>query len=147
MKNRKQSSVIGIAAKVVIITTLALTLSLTGCPQPASGGGGEGGGEGAGGGSALSGISSEENAFGGNLLTSVTIPDNVTSIGYNAFRNASDNNYAKSVNIGANVLLSRDFFSYGDCFNDVYTTNNRKAGTYTSNGMNYSTKWNYSARR
>jgi hypothetical protein len=36
MKTKKQSSFAGIAAAAVIITTLALTLSLTACPEPVS---------------------------------------------------------------------------------------------------------------
>jgi len=63
-------------------------------------------------------------------LTSVTIPDSVTSIGWDAF---TGSNQLTSVSMGANVTLeSRGSFSNG--FDAFYNSNGKKAGTYTRNG-------------
>jgi TolB-like protein len=76
-------------------------------------------------------------AFASNL-TSVTIPNSVTSIGGRAFRNEQ----LTSVTIPANVSLEDKAF-YGE-FNSVYERNGKKAGTYTLSF--WSEKWTYRGR-
>jgi hypothetical protein len=74
-------------------------------------------------------------------LTSITIPDSVTSIGNHAFYETN----LRSVSIGANVSMDTSFTwrSFNLNFGDAYTSNNSRAGTYTYDGN----KWNYSPRR
>jgi hypothetical protein len=81
-------------------------------------------------------------AFKDNRLTSITIPDSVTSIGQSSF----ENNTVRSVAIGANVGVSNSSVSSWYSipgFDDDYTKNNSRAGTYTYDGRN----WNFSASR
>jgi hypothetical protein len=84
-------------------------------------------------------------AFSPNLLTSITIPNSVTSIGEGAFhqhhaKNGHNRERIASVTIGANVIIAKDAFRYhddkdshsvDDKFENYYTENNKKAGTYT----------------
>jgi TolB-like protein len=77
-------------------------------------------------------------AFSQNLLTSVYIGDGVTSLEYGTF----DNDTLRNFSICANV----EFGSYDTPLgrgSNAYRDNNRKAGTYTYDGRN----WTYSARR
>jgi hypothetical protein len=68
-------------------------------------------------------------AFMSNQLTSVTIPNSVTSIGEYAF----GANQLTSVTIGANVTVAGDAFDNG--FAAFYNAQSKRAGTYTySNG-------------
>jgi len=86
----------------------------------------------------------EARHFFGNKLTSVTIPDSVTSIGELAFLN----NQLTSITIGANVTLAQKnafairnngkYKSIG--FEEAYNRNGKKAGTYTYNGKSWSYK-------
>jgi len=70
-----------------------------------------------------------EEAFFGKQLTSVTIPDSVTSIGGNAFVGAHEGNFSlTSVTIGSNVTLVNSAFMYN--FADVYNACGKAAGTY-----------------
>jgi len=79
----------------------------------------------------------QRNSWDDRQLTSVTIPNNVTSIGRSAF----SGNQLTSISIGANVTLGD--VSFGNGFEAFYNTNGKRAGTYTRNGNN----WSYSARR
>jgi TolB-like protein len=81
-----------------------------------------------------------DSAFYGNRLTSVIIPDSVTSIEGSAFPKG-----LKSVTIGANVRVSGGWSFQNSIysFDETYTNNNSKAGTYTYDGRN----WTFSARR
>jgi hypothetical protein len=84
-------------------------------------------------------------AFQDNLLTSVTIPNSVISIGNYAF--ASNN--TRSVSIGATVLLVKYQDGWGHNmyhFAETYDNNSRRAGTYTSTSTN-GREWKYSAGR
>jgi hypothetical protein len=66
----------------------------------------------------------ESNAFRGNVLTGVIIPNSVTSIGFATFTSL-----LTRVTIGRNVRLDRDsFFVFFDTY---YNDNGKKAGTYT----------------
>ena len=79
-----------------------------------------------------------ESAFSSNSLTSVVIPDSVAFIGNHAFSQDS----MTRVTIGANVqtdgyyFLSQGWLSSGS-FNNIYTGNNRRAGTYTWDGRTW----------
>ena len=64
-------------------------------------------------------------AFGGNRLTSVTIPNSVTTIGIGAFAD----NQLTSITIGSNVTIGVDAFENG--FTAFYNNNGRRAGSYT----------------
>jgi len=79
-------------------------------------------------------------AFMNNQLTSIVIPDSVRKIGYRAFAN----NWFKSITIGSDVefeeLSGYDTWDEkewkytafeGSDFEDAYSENGRKAGTYT----------------
>ena len=80
-------------------------------------------------------------AFNGNRLKDVIIPNSVTSIGNYAFAN----NRLKSITIGDNVILGIMGFvdrteqepiymsSFEDGFDDFYSNNGKKAGTYILN--------------
>jgi len=75
-----------------------------------------------------------ESAFSGNQLTSVTIPNSVTSIGINAFAN----NSITSFRLGANVSLNEEPGTSGagvlgvkTGFNTAYANSGNRAGTYT----------------
>ncbi len=69
-----------------------------------------------------------DNAFENNDLTSVTIPDSVTSIGYYAF----NNNDLTSVTIGADVDIDSATTTMGSNtgFKSVYDAEGKSAGTY-----------------
>jgi hypothetical protein len=89
-----------------------------------------------------------------NRLTSVTLPNNIISIGVNAFAYNQLNsiiipngvtyigNYAFaynrliSITIGENVTLGED--SFPDNFSKFYDSQRKRAGIYTWNGK----KWN-----
>ena len=98
-------------------------------------------------------ISIGARAFANNNVTSVSIPNSVTSIGEEAFlkirTNAEDRNRIFSITIGANVSMAKNSFlhsnsyytndgrlvqsndnSFYDCYNEY---NTKKAGTYTWN--------------
>jgi hypothetical protein len=68
-------------------------------------------------------------AFRGKGLNSITIPNNVTTIGTNAF---ADNNQLTSITIGANVTLVADSWntSFGYGFDNVYNNNGKPAGAF-----------------
>lgn len=70
--------------------------------------------------------------FGINQLTTIVIPNNVTRIGSYAFRY----NPLTSITIGANVTLGDEYgTAFDNNFDDFYTRNGRRAGTYIfSNG-------------
>jgi len=70
-----------------------------------------------------------------NLLTSVTIPPN-TTIRADAF---SSNPLAR-ITLGENVILDSLFGNppFGSSFDTFFNNNNRKAGTYTWDGRNWS---------
>jgi len=72
-----------------------------------------------------------EMAFAGNRLTSITIPNSVTSIGEKAF----ENNQLTSITIGANVSIDR--FAFGGNFITNYNRLGKKAGTYVLRGGTY----------
>jgi hypothetical protein len=73
----------------------------------------------------------EPGTFFGNQLTSVTIPNSVTTIEADAF---SDNQLT-SLTIGANVTLYNWDAYYGDrAFEEAYNRGGKQAGTYTKNG-------------
>jgi len=59
-----------------------------------------------------------------NNLTSITIPNSVTSIGNKAF----EGNKLTSITIGSNVIFSLNTFKYN--FSKFYNDNNKQAGTY-----------------
>jgi len=65
-----------------------------------------------------------EKAFANNKLTSVTIPNSVTSIDEKAF----ENNQLTSITIGANVSI--DFLAFDGSFRTNYNRGGKKAGTY-----------------
>jgi hypothetical protein len=71
-------------------------------------------------------------AFSDNQLTSVTIPNSVTSIGYFAF----GNNHLTSVTIGADVDINSDPNTMGTHpgFKTVYDGGGQLAGTYNYTG-------------
>jgi len=75
-------------------------------------------------------------AFQDNNLTSVTTPDSVTSIGAGAFQN----NNLTSVTIGANVNITNDsaIGTNGASFLAFYNGNGRLAGTYVFDGSAWS---------
>jgi TolB-like protein len=73
-----------------------------------------------------------EGAFDYSNLTSVTIPDCVISIGWHAF----SGNKLTSVTIGNNVSLGNNRAFDGN-FDDVYNSNDKKAGTYVRSGDNW----------
>ena len=99
-------------------------------------------------GSSVTSISSH--AFEGNRFTSVIIPDNVKSIGDQAFYGSA---YSPPiVTIGADVSLDGGWswiFGEVNGFGDSYIKNGRKAGTYTFAGIDRygTTTWNYSPRQ
>jgi len=72
-----------------------------------------------------------DSAFYNNNLTSVTIPDSVTTIGNYAFYN----NPMTSITIGANVELGGEDYWQTDYkeFIAAYYNNGRRAGMYTKN--------------
>jgi hypothetical protein len=96
-------------------------------------------------------ISIGEGAFRDNKITKVVIPGSVTSIGDAAFRRhhteSGENHCMDSITIGANVAMignpfgdSWRYYSDGkihegidDSFQNYYTQNGKKAGTYTFN--------------
>ena len=71
-------------------------------------------------------------AFVDNRLSSITIPNSVTSIGAEAFLN----NNLSSITIGSNVSLGIDAFGNG--FEQIYSRNRQRAGTYRFNGSRWS---------
>jgi len=116
----------------------------------------------------IAGSGSYEGAFSRNLLTSVTIPDCVNSIGDYAFLNNrltsifigssvtsigrgafGGNGSLTSFTIGTNVSLSgwsphNEYAALGmEDRNDAYNNNNRRAGTYTWDGN----RWTYRGQR
>ena len=70
-----------------------------------------------------------------NQLTSITIPDSVTSIGHNVFCD----NPLTSITIGENVSLSPQSWntSFGNGFDEVYIEGGRQAGTYVLSGKTW----------
>ncbi|MDR0313118.1 MAG: leucine-rich repeat domain-containing protein, partial [Treponema sp.] len=74
----------------------------------------------------------ENGAFRNNRLSTIVIPNNVTSIGVNAF----SGNPVTSIRLGANVELGDADGNYGILgqstgFNSAYANNGMRAGTYT----------------
>ena len=83
-------------------------------------------------------VSIGNSAFASKQLTSVTIPNSVTSIGNSVFYY----NRLTGIRIGANVIMGSNTFesAVSGSFEAFYTSNGKKAGTYTSiNG-----RWSYS---
>ena len=76
-----------------------------------------------------------ERAFSNNQLTSVTIPNSVTSIGNNAF-----GSQLTSVTIGANVILGSS--AIGSGFEELYNRNGKLARTY----MRRNSGWGFDNR-
>jgi hypothetical protein len=72
-----------------------------------------------------------EGAFANNRLTSITIPNSVTSIGKNAFMG----NKLASITIGADVSVNASAFNNG--FVNVYNSGGKKAGTYVLRAGTY----------
>jgi len=76
-----------------------------------------------------------DKAFADNPLTSVNIPDSVTTFNNDVFSGASN---LTRISIGANVNITGSEAIVFN-FEDYYLLNNRQAGVYTfSNG-----KWNF----
>jgi hypothetical protein len=76
-------------------------------------------------------------AFSGNKLTSVTIPNSVTTIGTGAFAS----NQLTSVTIPQNVKMeSGQYASFDNNFVAYYTANSKKAGTYVYRNGQWSIK-------
>ena len=81
-----------------------------------------------------------DRVFENNSLSSISIPNSVTSIGYSAFAD----NPITSIRIGANVKLgsvdSNGILGQNTGFNTAYANNNSRAGTYTRPNTS-STTW------
>jgi hypothetical protein len=74
-------------------------------------------------------------AFYKNQLTSVAIPSSVTTIEKDAFWD----NKLTSISIGANVTIVSDSFPYSfSTFSTFYNAQGRVAGTYTYNNWTWS---------
>jgi hypothetical protein len=69
-------------------------------------------------------------AFYGNQLTSVTIGNSVSLIHEGAFYN----NKLTSITIGKNVTFGFDVFGEDSAFINYYQSQNKKAGTYIKTG-------------
>ena len=82
----------------------------------------------------------------GGSLTSITIPNSVTSIGEKAFDNNSwtygNRNRINHIIIGSNLNLSKH--PIGNNFSGFYNVNGKKGGVYTYNSNNY--RWSYSSQ-
>jgi hypothetical protein len=125
MKNWKQRSVIGIAAKAVLITTLALYLPLAGCNNGTSSGGGGGGGS-TGGGSNGGGSNG-----GGSGSCWIAVPNN--PIGSEIMSIAYGNNKFVAVSGAYNSTVNK--IGYSSDGRTWTATNNSYTGT--SNAVAY----------
>jgi len=99
-------------------------------------------------------------AFANNALTELTIPDNVSYISYKAFAGnqissltlpggifisayAFEGNIITRISIGSNVFFDNNVWpSFELGFDDFYTKNNRRAGTYTYNNNKWNVEYN-----
>ena len=72
-----------------------------------------------------------EKAFASNKFTSITIPNSVTSIGKNAF----ERNKLTSITIGADVSI--DSWAFDGSFRNDYNRDGKKAGTYVLRAGRY----------
>jgi len=77
-------------------------------------------------------VAAGEHAY--KLLTEVTLPNSITTVGQNAFKS----NLITKITIGSDVTLEKNAFGHG--FEAYYISNNRFSGTYTRKDIK-SSEW------